>query len=213
MRRQSIKVEYTCNYCGGKFFHYPSKKRRYCSDDCDIAMRRKRANESLPERLWSKVDKSGDCWIWQGSMRPNGYGIIGAWGKSISPHRVAYILTYGEIPDGMLVCHTCDNPACCRPDHLFLGTQKENMADMHAKGRAYTGTRGAARGTRNGAHTKPDRRPRGTRNGNAKLTEQTVKEIRARAAAGESKKALAREYGVSDTLIGMVAKRKIWKHV
>lgn len=85
----------------------------------------------LSERFWPKVEKTDGCWLWTANTRPNGYGLFG----SVGAHRVAYELCVGPIPSGMYVCHRCDNPACVRPDHLFVGTQLDNMRDMVTKGR------------------------------------------------------------------------------
>jgi len=89
------------------------------------------------KRFWDKVDKTGECWIWTASKYLNGYGQFRFDGKNWGAHRMAWLLTNGEIPDGMLVCHTCDNPSCIRPAHLFIGTQKQNMRDCIDKGRQY----------------------------------------------------------------------------
>jgi hypothetical protein len=87
-------------------------------------------------RFWSKVHKAEHgCWLWTASFRIGGYGNFMFRGKPHKAHRVSWILTHGEIPDGALVCHSCDTPACVRPDHLFLGTHQDNMQDMNAKGR------------------------------------------------------------------------------
>lgn len=90
------------------------------------------------KRFWDKVDIKGpdDCWEWQRSLNNGGYGRSHFNGKQIKAHRLSFLLTHHEIPEGMLVLHKCDNPKCVNPDHLFLGTHYDNMQDMKAKGRA-----------------------------------------------------------------------------
>ena len=90
----------------------------------------------LPDYFWQRVDQSDDCWMWQGYKNNYGYGLIGTTGKKTQAHRYSYTLAYGPIPDGLWVLHHCDQPACVRPDHLFLGTTQDNTADMIAKKRA-----------------------------------------------------------------------------
>ena len=91
----------------------------------------------LAERLWSDVEKTdGGCWEWMGSRLPKGYGNLTFQRRHLYAHRAAWEVTYGPIPEGMWVCHKCDNPPCTNPDHLFLGTVLENTRDMIAKGRA-----------------------------------------------------------------------------
>jgi len=100
-------------------------------------------NLTYAERFWLKVDISSEneCWNWIASKYRNGYGQVsirradGSKTMGLS-HRVAYQLTFGEIPEGMVVCHRCDNPACCNPTHLFLGTTRDNINDKMSKGRA-----------------------------------------------------------------------------
>jgi hypothetical protein len=98
------------------------------------------------ERFWRKVDKESSqtfyngsrCWEWKAACNEHGYGIVGMGGRiggTHLAHRVAYQMKFGEIPNGLFACHHCDNPLCCNPIHLFLGTQKDNMQDMQSKGR------------------------------------------------------------------------------
>lgn len=165
-------------------------------------------------RFWSKVDKSGVCWLWTASKRRRGYGrftvkrVI-----SLAAHRVAYELTYGSIPEGLVICHKCDNPSCVNPTHLFAGTQQDNRDDCKQKGRTfYPGAKNPARGERNGKYTRPEQTPRGERVGTSKLTWGQVREIRARHATGTvSNNALAREYNVSSVAIGLIVRGLSWK--
>lgn len=137
----------------------------------------------MSEAFWARVDKSGDCWEWTGPRHQQGYGLVGH--RSRKAHRVSYELANGPIPDGMLVRHLCHNPPCVRPDHLTLGTQKDNMADMYAAGRG--------------------RKATGTRNGNGKLTDAQIAEIRSRYVFRKvTHRMLAAEYGVSESLVSNI---------
>jgi hypothetical protein len=92
-------------------------------------------DEQLAERFWARVEKSGECWLWTGARLQKGYGSIRIANRAFSTHRVAMALNGAIPPDDMAVLHRCDNPPCVRPEHLFLGTQADNMADMIKKGR------------------------------------------------------------------------------
>lgn len=88
------------------------------------------------ERFWSKVEKTDSCWIWRGELMASGYGKIKIEGRYWLAHRFSKFLADGELSDELFVCHTCDNPPCVRPEHLFLGTARDNGRDMSAKGRS-----------------------------------------------------------------------------
>jgi len=100
---------------------------------------------TIAEKFWSRVDPSGDCWIWQGGQYHKGYGVFstGTWRKGnrqrFTAHRFAWEFENGSIPTGMSVLHRCDNPPCVRLSHLFLGTVKDNQQDMSYKGRGRNG--------------------------------------------------------------------------
>lgn len=165
--------------------------------------------EILPQELrllWEhrkkiKVSDRG-CWIWQGAKSKDGYGNVGTGGEVKLVHRVVYEMCVGEIPEGKCVCHNCpggDNPACCNPSHLFVGTHQENMQDAAKKGRI-----------------KP-RDSKGEKNPFAKLTEEQVIKIRLKFAElnGTRDRAgvVALEFGVTRVTVYRVVKRKIWSHV
>lgn len=140
--------------------------------------------------FWSRMSKGDRCWEWQGKTRPDGYGILSFRGRPYQrAHRVAYELIYGPIPDGLHVCHHCDNPPCCRPDHLFLGPPAANLADMRSKDRSCYG----------------DRCPW------SKLNSLQAAEIRRRRANGESLNSLAEEFDISRSLIQHIAKGTAWR--
>ena len=143
------------------------------------------------------VDERG-CLNWTGARFKTGYPKISWKGKTHYGHRLSYHLNIGEIPVGKFVCHSCDNPKCCNPAHYFLGTQKDNMRDASQKGRL-AGNGGKIFGSNH--HL-------------ASLTESQVVEIRARyVAEGESQRALARAFGVSQRCIANVVGHKTWRHV
>lgn len=156
------------------------------------------------DRFWSKVERTDDCWLWTAHHAV--YGSFWFEGRTQSAHRVAWKLTRGPIPVGMLVMHTCDTPTCVRPDHLRLGTNTENTRDMLAKGRAQTGPAHYSK-------RRPELVLRGERHGQARFTTDQVRDVRRRHETGTSMYRLAKEYGVSDTAIKHIVERRNWRHV
>ena len=147
------------------------------------------------ERFWEHVtvpDDRDSCWEWSGQERGR-FRMGGKNEKMESPYRLAYRLMVGDIPDGIFICHKCDNPRCVNPGHLFPGTPSANSRDMVSKGR----------GPNN----------RGERCGTSKLTEQEVVEIRDKRRRGLTHASLAAEYKVSQSAINAIAKRRHWSHV
>ena len=143
------------------------------------------------ERFWKKVNKTEGCWLWTGGHNGVGYGIIRVWAVRSYAHRFSWVLHNGPVPEGLQVLHRCDVPACVRPDHLFLGTQQANVDDMRNKGRA--------RGS-----------PRGESNPKAKLNNQAVLYIRS---SKEPPIVLAAKFGVTNSYICAVQKRRKWRHI
>lgn len=157
----------------------------------------------LETRFWAKVDKSAGenaCWPWRGAIASNGYGSMTTYAKREAAHRLAWMFTNGAIPKKLDICHRCDFRACCNPKHLFLGTRKDNMRDASGKGRLLQ-------------QKHPERAPRGSSHGCAKLNESIVIEIHRRHAAGESLGELAARFAVTKTTISNILKRRFWKHV
>ena len=154
--------------------------------------------ENSSYAFWNKIKVLGnnDCWEWRAFKDKDGYGQYSSWkdGDEQRVHRIMWILKFGSIPKGALVCHKCDNPSCCNPNHLFLGTHRDNMKDMVKKGRV-----GCVKGENHGC---------------SKLTIQQVLEIRSKYVTGKYlQRQLAVEYGVDRTTISSVVNRKIWRHI
>lgn len=155
--------------------------------------------QRLKNRISSNVKRNGRCIEWQGTLSDNGYGRINVNGRHNRVHRVVYELYRQPIPEGMYICHRCDNPRCCNPDHLFAGTPRQNSRDMLRKGRHKTFARGEVSGERN---------PR------ALLTDDDVVNIREQyASSNVTLKQLAKQYGVHFDTISKVINRVTWSHV
>lgn len=147
---------------------------------------------TLEERFLRYVKKEPGCWKWLSYIDANGYGRLNYKGRPMLASRISYLLHFGDIPDGMAVCHKCDNPSCTNPDHLFLGTQADNVADMEQKGRARK------------------RGKTGTDHHSAKLTDDSIRDIRG---SGKSDAENAAKYGVSRATIHSIRLGKTWRHV
>ena len=185
----------TCQYCGQPFKATPTfvkRGARFCSLLCGNRGKRR---ISLVDRFWKKVSKTTGCWLWKGASRhASGYGMIYRRqdGHKVidGAHRVSWLLHYGPVPAALYVCHHCDVPACVRPDHLFLGTHSDNMADMSAKGRSLRGARSTL----------------------AILTVSQVADIRHRYRPYKvSAQKLADEYGVHRQTIFNILHNKSWR--
>ena len=159
------------------------------------------ATQSIHDRFWSKVDRSGGndgCWLWVGRLQKHGYGSFRAGSRTDKTrrewlaHRMAWVITHGD-PGAMLVLHRCDVRRCVNPEHLFLGTNADNMADMKSKGRA-------------------DRvkKVRGEQQGSSKLTDGMVIAIRADA---RYQRVVAEAFGISQTQVSRIKSGRHWAHI
>lgn len=150
-----------------------------------------RKGESLDDMFERRTERVGDCMEWTGAIESYGYGIVHIDGIKKRAHRVSYTMRYGEFSDELLVCHTCDNRKCVNPEHLFLGTQQDNLSDMAAKGRSTLGSR----------HPQ------------SVLNESDVVEIRKLIKEGTPSVEIARKYGVTRGPISAIKRGLTWKHV
>ena len=189
----------SCSVCGAPFPRRPSGTT-YCSRTCKDIGRRK----PLAERFWDHVDTNGPipahcpelgrCWLWTGNHDAKGYGYVtDDAGDTRRVSRVIWELAGRSIAPDTMSLHRCDNPPCVRLTHLFQGTALDNARDKMAKGRL--------------------RAAHGEARSDALLTEQIVREIRARCAAGETQRSVAERFGVSRSAVGSVMLGRSWRHV
>jgi len=205
-----------CVTCGKEFEFYQSKGRpvpRFCSHKCRghtgfIPGGKFRLLNATPEEKLERLRKSFEknvirqegCWGWKGSVAKGGYPVMTC-RKACGPdrgHRASWVLFKGEIPLGLFVCHSCDNPICTNPDHLWIGTHKENNDDKMKKGRQ--------------GIIKPPYKS-GSQNGASKLNEEQVMEIKKLISMGNSCYSLGKKYGVSKQTILRIKNERNWKHV
>lgn len=183
---------------------------------------------TLADRFTDKMipEPMSGCWLWTAATDGRGYGVIGIGRRVFKAHRISWLLHRGPVPDGMDVLHRCDTPPCVNPDHLWLGTAKDNAADMVAKGRGrnrvFYGDQHwsrrrperVPRGDRNGARLHPERMCRGERQGSAKLTAEDVIAIRAEYLGLRGQQStLANKYGISRKHLVRIAAGESWRHV
>jgi len=151
-------------------------------------------SDLIYNRFWEKVDKGESCWQWTAGDNGEGYGRFRHDNQKVGAHRFSWEFHFGDIPDSMLVCHKCDNPGCVNPDHLFLGTNQDNMNDMVKKGRNKIRV--------------------GAANNKTKLNVEKVKTIRFLYSKGNhTQRELAKMFGVGQPCIKDIVNRITWKHV
>lgn len=178
------KPYFTCPECASAYEPI-NRRQKHCSPRCAAA-----------GRIHKPSNNPMDCWSWSGATGAFGYGQIRFDGRLFLAHRLSYELAYGPIPSGRLVMHSCDNPPCCNPAHLSLGTHADNHADMRAKGRHQIRNRVV-----------------GSRHWKALLNEENVRYIRSQIAAGAVKSRLARQFNVSRGAIQDIAAKRSWTHL
>ncbi len=175
-----IKYMKICKHCGKEFLPHKKARHSYCSDYC---------------RFWDNVDirKPDECWQWRMHKIYTGYGYFTLKNRPIRTNRISWIFSYGDIPDGLFVLHHCDNPSCCNPNHLFLGTQMDNMHDMISKGHKVVKT--------------------GSSNFHAKLSEDDILNIRTMYSNGIYQKDIAKQFGICQQSVSLIVNRINWKHI
>lgn len=184
-----------CPNCGNSLVKKRSRPPKYCDKSCASQHRERVRAKPIIERLLAQRRlTSAGCWEWTGAVRPPmGYGTITINNTSHSVHRISYEIWRGPIPRGMCACHSCDNPPCFNPAHLWLGTKGDNNRDSAAKGRAY-GFRAS-----------------GENNPGAVLSNAQAANIRRLKARGMKQRDIAREFEVSEMTVSEIVNNKTYK--
>lgn len=185
--RRCYHEDQRCVVCNSLIVLKKYKKRKYCSSEC--FHKRPRVITSDPIKIfWKNIVKSGGCWEYQKCISTGGYGRLCIKRKFISAHRFSYELHHGSIPEGMFVCHTCDNPPCVNPSHLWLGTNEDNQKDMIDK----------------------NRNKKGSEHWKSKLTKEQVLNIKKELIEGKTGYQLAKKYGVHHQTIYSIKSKQNW---
>jgi hypothetical protein len=186
IRRISPKYWLCLCICGKEKISRIDSLNNSITKDCGCKRRINMLN-----RIFDKKHKKLDCgcWQWKGVCTSSGHGQIGSKGA----HRFSYERYKGNIPEGIYVCHHCDNPGCVNPDHLFLGTPLDNMQDMIKKGR--------------------DRKAKGETSGTHKLKEKDIKNIRKLSKEGKNYKEISEIFGIHRSTVGQIVRNERWKHL
>lgn len=189
-----LDLVFECATCGAQFNPWGGRENtsKYCSVECSQPAR-DASVRNTPEDFNTYFMQGDGCWEWNGPRNKSGYGFFAIEGNSIRAHRYSYERSNGQIPEGLLVCHHCDNPPCVNPDHLFLGTHQDNANDMVAKGRA---SRKAV------VHSEDHHL--------TKLTRQQVWMIRS---DERPARLVAPEYSISKSTVWAIRRRHAWRHV
>lgn len=191
----SRNIPGVCGTCSAPFAG--RQGQRFCSTRCRYNAPRPPVSVRLMKHR-IVVDATG-CWEWSGARSKAGYGQLRINNTVVYAHRAAYEAFIGAIPEGLFVCHHCDNPACFNPAHLFVGTQADNLRDMARKGRGQ-GRCGVGKN-------------RGQRNGSSKLTPDDVRRIRQLAADGVTNRDVAAMFGISASAVSLIKHHHRWGHV
>ena len=169
-----------------------NRMRRWREKTNPASLREAKRIAARIENFWRKVHRGDECWEWIGSRDRKGYGLVSVNGRTERAHRFSWILANGSVPDGLHVLHKCDNSACVKPGHLFLGTNLDNVIDREEKGRG--------------------NQPRGERNANSRLTASDVVAIRSLRATLTQVQIAAR-FGTTQGTVGKILRGEAWRHV